>query len=68
MRPKLCPACARQIRTRFAAGEPGKLLAHEYGVTKATISMIVHQRIWRENDDYPRDRSRYFGCTSVLSG
>jgi hypothetical protein len=47
MKTKLNSELAQIIRARFAAGELGKTLAYEYGVTKTTISMIVTGRIWQ---------------------
>ena len=49
---KLNYELAQIIRDRFAAGTPGKVLAHEYGVSKANISMIITGKIWqcRGND------------------
>jgi hypothetical protein len=49
MVPKLDLDAARQIRERYAAGETGKVLAYKYGVSKSTISMVVKQRIWRDD-------------------
>jgi dTDP-4-dehydrorhamnose reductase len=49
MVPKLDLDAARQIRQRYAAGETGKVLAYKYGVSKSTISMVVKQRIWRDD-------------------
>ena len=50
MSAKLNYELAQIIRARFAAGELGKVLAYEYGVTKTTISMIVTGRIWQCRD------------------
>ena len=38
---------AEQIRTRYAHGETGRTLAVEFGIHPATVSDIVHRRIWR---------------------
>ena len=43
---KLNHQLAQIIRDRFTAGVPGKVLAFEYGVSKATISMIITGKIW----------------------
>lgn len=45
---KLVEKDATDIRRRLAAGEAGHLLASEYCVSPATISMIRSDKIWRD--------------------
>lgn len=46
-RAKLTADDVRQIRRRSAQGEGNPKLASEFGVSKSTISSIVHRRYWR---------------------
>ena len=43
----LTEEAARNVLRRLAAGETGRSLALEYGVTAAAISMLKHGRTWR---------------------
>jgi len=49
--PKINQQKADEIRIRFRRGEPGKVLAHEYGVRKSTVSMIVTDKIWKKESE-----------------
>lgn len=44
---KLSTDAVAAIRARLAAGETGRALAREYGVTDATIVAIRHNRTWK---------------------
>lgn len=48
MKPKITYEQAEEIRRLFREGVPGKEIAHQYGVTKSTVSMIVNDKIWRQ--------------------
>ena len=50
MKPKINQQIADDIRRRFRAGEPGKIIAHSLGITKSNVSMIVNNKIWKEHD------------------
>jgi len=39
---------AREIRERAAAGETQASLAHEFGVSKTTVSRVVQRRTWAD--------------------
>ena len=56
MKPKINQQIADDIRRRFRAGEPGKVIAHSCGVTKSTVSMIVNDRIWKDGESCGMDR------------
>lgn len=43
---------ADEIRSRFAAGDPGVALATEFGVTPSTISNIVQNKIYKTDREY----------------
>jgi hypothetical protein len=43
---KLTDDQARTLRRRLTAGETGRALAREYGVSQATVSLIRHRRAW----------------------
>lgn len=38
----------REIRQRSANGEQGKTIASDFGVSRATVSLIINGRIWVE--------------------
>lgn len=44
---KLTASQVREIRRRRAAGEQGRALGREFGVTESTISCIHHRKIWK---------------------
>jgi hypothetical protein len=44
---KLTSSNALEIYNRRLAGEPGSLLAKEFGVSQATVSYIFHKKTWR---------------------
>lgn len=44
---RLSETQAVEIRVRRAAGERGRVLAAEYGISEASVSDIVHGRTWR---------------------
>lgn len=48
MRPKINLQKAEEIRVRFRQGEPGKVLAYEFGIQKSTVSAIVNDKIWKK--------------------
>lgn len=37
----------RAVRARVAAGETQRALAAEYGMSKQTVCLIVHRKVWR---------------------
>lgn len=45
---KLTPDDVRAIREQYAAGVQGKVLAPLYGVSRATISLVVNRKAWRD--------------------
>ena len=47
-RAKLEPSQVQAIRERNAAGEAGRALAREFGVSHTTIQAIVSGRLWRD--------------------
>jgi hypothetical protein len=46
-RAKLSMGQVRSIRARFASGDSQVGLAREFGVSRRTVSMIVHRETWR---------------------
>lgn len=52
MRRKIDQETADRIRELFRDGAPGKVLAHQFGIGKSTVSMIVNNLIWvKEKED-----------------
>lgn len=47
---RLTEAKVRDIRARFAAGEPKVALAREFGVSRTAITYIVIRRLWKHVD------------------
>jgi hypothetical protein len=47
---KLTEDAVRKIRYRASAGEEQKIIAHDFGVSTATVSHIVTRRTWRHVD------------------
>jgi hypothetical protein len=46
--PKLTQEKADEIRRRFFVDRAlGKVIAHEFGVSKSTVSEIVRDKIWK---------------------
>lgn len=43
---KLVKEQAEEIRTRYLAGEPGKDLAVEFGISRSMVSMICNRKVW----------------------
>ena len=50
---KLDLATAKQIRMRFAAGEPVSTLSTQYGVAESTVHHVGVGRSWKQLDDDP---------------
>lgn len=43
---KITPAIVGTIRARFLAGESQRAIAHSYGMSRTTVSKIVHRETW----------------------
>ena len=53
-RPKLTPDQVLEIRRAYAAENHPSMstLARTYGVTVGTVSLIIHNKLWRNMDDW----------------
>ena len=56
-RPKLTPAQVRDIRAAYARENHPSMstLARTYGVTVGTVSLIIHNKLWRNMDEWRAD-------------